>query len=172
MTLPRIRPDPKPSEEELQSEMARLRREGGLPVYAVPGVDLTELQRNMTTLFWQARKKREDLDAFAVRFATDLPQGYYNEYRQSPQWRAIRRTVRARTRYECACCFKRATEVHHRDYRPRVLRGEDLSPLVPLCHECHEKIERDVTGKKRSWNDKERVLADLVTRKERSRHRA
>jgi 5-methylcytosine-specific restriction endonuclease McrA len=146
--------------------MARLRREGELPVRAVPGVDLQWLRDRMARLAWQVRRRAEDPDTFCVRFASDIPENY-KEYLQSPQWKAIQDNVLAEARYECACCFNKATEVHHRDYRPRVLRGEDLSPLVALCHGCHEKIERDHTGAKRkSWNDKERVLAALVARKE------
>jgi hypothetical protein len=44
-----------------------------------------------------------------------------------------------------------------------VIAGEDLSPLVALCRQCHHIVEYDNTGLKRDvWQDKERVLAELM----------
>jgi hypothetical protein len=72
--------------------------------------------------------------------------------------------VLAAANYECACCTSRVTEVHHRDYRPNVLSGNNIIPLVAVCRPCHTKIER--TKAKESWNEAEIVLASMVAAKE------
>jgi len=47
------------------------------------------------------------------------------------------------------------------------LRGEDLTTLVALCHACHGKIDQDATGQNATDGmTKERVVAELVARKE------
>jgi 5-methylcytosine-specific restriction endonuclease McrA len=87
----------------------------------------------------------------------------YNAYRKSAKWKLIRGKVLRIHNHECACCGAEATEVHHRDYRPRVLEGKDLNALVPLCRSCHDCIEDARKGK--SWNAGEQVLARMVDAK-------
>jgi len=87
----------------------------------------------------------------------------YEIYRQSSLWRRIRKKIFKLAAEWCACCPGKATEVHHRDYRPRVLAGDDLSPLVALCHACHQRVHNDEQGKRRDdWHASERVLAAMV----------
>ena len=117
----------------------------------------------MARLHWRGEKRKEDPDAFLVAFVGWIPNFDYNAYLSSEQWQGIRRRKMEAAEYKCKCCKRRATQVHHRDYRPRVLAGEDLSPLVALCHQCHNMVEYDDTGRKRDvWQDKERILAELT----------
>jgi 5-methylcytosine-specific restriction endonuclease McrA len=78
-------------------------------------------------------------------------------------WKSIRKKVMDRAAGCCECCGRKATQVHHRDYRPRVLRGENLLPLVSICSDCHNFIHRiPETGKVRdSWQDQEEALANI-----------
>jgi hypothetical protein len=84
----------------------------------------------------------------------------YDEYRESPLWRKIRRRVLKRDLKLCVRCRGPATEVHHRNYLEPVLRGDDDASLVAVCRICHEAIERDPEGRRRSDVEKEAVLHD------------
>lgn len=76
--------------------------------------------------------------------------GSYREYLKSDLWYSIRERVFKRDKKLCMICRKRASQVHHKSYHPKVMRGEDLRPLVSVCRPCHEKIEYDERGKKQS----------------------
>jgi len=65
---------------------------------------------------------------------------------------------------KCACCPNKATQVHHRCYRPRVLSGEDTSLLIALCATCHKTVDFDERGKVREAHAKERILAEMFDR--------
>lgn len=156
MILSPIPPDPEPTESELQAEMEHLSD--------VP----EELQRAMASLVWRANRKRSDPDAFTVHFASDVPD--YKSYLRSSKWRRIKLEVFKAADHRCAGCSEKANQVHHRDYRPRVLRGDDLSPLVALCKTCHDRVHHhdrvhyNDPKKKRTWGECEKFLADLVGR--------
>lgn len=102
-------------------------------------------------------------DKFLVAFVRNKD-WYENEYLTGTLWKSIRERVLKDASHKCACCPAKATEVHHRDYRPRVLSGDDISPLVALCRKCHRRID-EVKGKN-SWNESERLLAELVAAEE------
>ncbi len=59
---------------------------------------------------------------------------------------------------------EKATEVHHRCYRPRVLSGEDTSLLIALCGACHKTVDRDERGEPRDNQSKERTLTEMFDR--------
>jgi 5-methylcytosine-specific restriction endonuclease McrA len=87
----------------------------------------------------------------------------YNRYRKSIAWQKLRARVIGKARGRCRGCGERATEVHHRDYHPSVLAGQDEGALVAVCSGCHRKIHFAEDGTRRvSWQESERVLADLV----------
>ena len=162
MVLKPISPDPKPTEAELQCERYRL---------GLTNSRLDEsLIRDMARFFWQCGKRQEEPDNFAVPFSTWVfKDDEYAAYRKSGKWKEIRGRVLKKAHYECAGCYNRATEVHHRDYRPRVLAGEDDTSLVPLCKDCHHIIHNKNVKQRASWNEEERVLAALVDRKSSAR---
>jgi hypothetical protein len=64
--------------------------------------------------------------------------------------------VLAAAGHRCRACPETAQEVHHRDYRPRVLEGNDHDALVALCISCHDRVE--TVRKKQSWNAADRLL--------------
>jgi hypothetical protein len=104
---------------------------------------------------WRCWRKEVDPNAFQVAFPpADLD---YRKYLKSHRWKSIKKKVLARDRQSCRGCGRKATCVHHRDYRPRVLSGEDISLLVSLCHECHHYVH----STRSCWNDAE---ARLLTR--------
>lgn len=109
-------------------------------------------------------KKEEDPNAFLVPFATEVPG--YNDYLDSALWKRIGRRVLKAAEHECACCPAKATQVHHRDYRPRVLSGDDDTMLVALCKACHDEIHTAPDGRRRdTWNETEADLLRRVTAK-------
>jgi hypothetical protein len=160
VALPQFPPDPEPTEAELE------------PFLEAVGPCRDETVRHgLAILRWRIQKSQEDPDLFAVPFAGEIRDfaGFadYESYLQSPLWRRIRKEVLLASKGKCVGCDNRASEVHHRDYRPRVLAGKDLAALVPVCKSCHDKIEGARKGE--HWGAGERVLYDLVAEKERAR---
>ena len=158
VTVNSLPPDPEPTDEELQPYLS------GIDKKIRP--ELAEerrrdWRRNFARLLWCSDRKEADPDLFAVPYVDDREQ--YPVYLQSELWKFIRKRVLHNANYECAACEARATEVHHRDYRPRVLRGDDISPLVALCARCHELVEE--ARQKESWQAGERVLFARVRAK-------
>lgn len=155
MPLPPIAPDREPTDVELAAEIAALR-----PRWTGD----EKLLREFACLQWRAKAAEVDPNSFLVPFADSVP--YYQSYLDSEEWKRIRSQLLRAANKECAGCEKGATQVHHRDYRPRVLRGGDLAALVPLCGDCYNKVDK-IRGKRRDdWNEKERILARLVEVKE------
>lgn len=158
MPLSPIPPDPKPTAAELAAAIAQHREKfvetSSLPILA--------------RFQWERERKLESPDDFLVPFASGIvvrdPGFKYDEYLRSDQWYEIRWRVLAAARHKCAACFDTATQVHHRDYRPRVLRGEDDSPLVPLCKKHHDMIHAGKPSP--SWQEIERRLAEIVSQKD------
>lgn len=122
----------------------------------------------LAELRWREAVLKEDPDAFLVEYISPDREEAYNQYRRSAKWQRIRAAVLQRYNGECAGCEKMATEVHHRDYRPRVLDGRDLNALVALCDECHGKVEFARQKKPGSWIAGEEVLADLIAKRGKS----
>ncbi len=110
---------------------------------------------------WQLAMQKENPDAFLVPFVEDLKN--YSAYLKSSEWARIRKHVLDLYDGACACCDATATAVHLRDYRPRVLRGEDMNALVPVCISCYDLIETTRKGPG-GWQAGERLLADLLNR--------
>jgi len=149
MILIPIPPDGEPTEAEIDAELS-----------ARPILADGYIPRALARLILLSRWKEADPDAFLEPFPEDDDE-YYGRYLRSGKWRALQRMVIEAANHLCACCGEIATTVHHRDYRPRVLRGIDRTALVPICRRCHHTIHFS-HGNQRSWNDCERILADLI----------
>lgn len=115
-------------------------------------------RRFLALCSWRHEQKIKGDSLFHVHFASQVPG--YEAYLKGDVWNIIRKRVLALFGNKCAGCRRKATEVHHRDYRPRVLRGEDDTPLVALCRSCHLFVHDK--GKDRSWQYCERTLATIV----------
>lgn len=149
-----IPPDPEPTDVELEAEKSRLRLCSFVPY---------QIARDIARFFWQARKRQEEADSFHAAFSSWVPDLDYAAYLESSMWRSIRERVLENSGHECAACFDRATQVHHRDYRPRVLTGRDDNPLVALCADCHRSVHYYDNGKRRvHWQDEEHALMEMV----------
>lgn len=150
-SLAPIPPDPRPTKREIDAELRKQE----------PGVK--SLSRDMrlrfAELIWYAAAKTKDPDLFWHPFAPEPM--WYEAYLISDEWRRISRAVKKAAGGKCACCPNKATQVHHRCYRPRVMSGADTSLLIALCGTCHKNIDRDEQGKPRDAHSKERVLAEL-----------
>lgn len=121
---------------------------------------LEEIRRPFARIRWRIQRRREDPNAFLVPFATEVDD--YGAYLHSPLWKRIRAEVLNAADRKCCCCRGRATQVHHRDYRPRVLSGEDRTPLVAICKSCHDLVHMKGTNDNPSWQEQEAVLAHLI----------
>jgi hypothetical protein len=151
MPLLPIQPDPKASQAELATEIERWR-----------GKIAPEVLARWARFHWECDRRKDYPDEFTWPFSNWLfacnPGFKYDEYLKSDLWHQIRKRVLVAAKHQCTVCSNSATQVHHRDYRPRVLRGEDDSPLAALCKRCHEQIHANDP----SWQETERRLAELV----------
>jgi len=75
---------------------------------------------------------------------------WYEEYLASDLWQTIRGRVLARDGSECQICHVPATVVHHKSYDQTVIAGYRDDLLVSLCRACHQAIEFDADGRKRT----------------------
>jgi hypothetical protein len=152
--LPEINKGPKPSNDDLAPY---LKSDGA-----------TQLDRLRAELEWSASLRNRDPDAFLMPFATEafpaLGFQTYQDYLASPLWRRIKAEELLKAGRRCAACKSETGIVHHRDYRPRVLLGDDRSALVVLCEPCHTEVHRAETGADHCWNDREENLRRLIER--------
>jgi 5-methylcytosine-specific restriction endonuclease McrA len=151
--LPLIPPDPEPTEKEIDAQLQKHKFSETLSL---------KMQRKAAAFYWRADQKIKNPDLFWWPFAPEKEE--YDKYRASEQWLQIREKVKQAAGYKCACCPNRATEVHHRCYRPRVMLGEDTSLLIALCSKCHKTVDFDANNKSRDANSKERVLRGMFDR--------
>lgn len=81
------------------------------------------------------KKRRFYADLKAMGFAS------YDKYLASPLWSHIKCMTFAKRGRICKRCNNQtATEIHHSSYSIDVLRGEKISALFPVCHDCHEAM--------------------------------
>ncbi len=141
--------DPEPSGMELASYLSSASLKVDLP---------SRIAVEMARLAWRSDRRREDPNMFAVR---DAPLGY-GVYLESCEWASVMKRVLVASCFRCAGCYGKATQSHHRDYRPRVMSGEDIEPLLPLCRSCHGKVHAGM------WEHAahEQILASLIERKD------
>lgn len=66
----------------------------------------------------------------------------YELYIHSQLWQTIRERVLKRDGTKCRTCYRKATQVHHLSYHPRVMAGEDDSQLMSVCRPCHKEIHQ------------------------------
>lgn len=145
--LDTIPPDPYPTDDELKP-------------YLAGNSGVLELDRFIAERKWRDALIEQNENTFLVPFIGWMGHTFdYKVYLRSSVWKAARNKVLDKAGRKCACCPRRATQVHHRDYRPRVLAGQDLSPLVPVCTPCHDLIEG---YRSKSWQNGEAKLAELV----------
>ena len=82
---------------------------------------------------------------------------YYNRYINSRAWSEKRRQVMARDGNLCVCGDE-AKEVHHKTYLN--VGKENLSELVSLCKDCHDKYHDHYPKKVKSYEDPNKVIVD------------
>jgi 5-methylcytosine-specific restriction endonuclease McrA len=104
---------------------------------AVPDADDT-----LYDAYYAAQRRREDaVDQKHVRIQKRKRaehRRWYDQYLNSPAWRAIRRAVMERAQGLCEGCRRRpATEVHHQTYDN--VGNELLWELKAVCSHCHAR---------------------------------
>lgn len=91
------------------------------------------------------------------------PDGYNDDYLiNNKLWRSIKRKVLKAANHRCVVCASKATLVHHRDYRPSVMSGEELQYLVAICDDCHTRVHIKPDGSTRKLSECDKVLIDAV----------
>lgn len=103
------------------------------------------------------------MNEYAIRDAIIQRMGFrsYAEYLNSDLWKSIRRRAMKKACRRCAVCKNDAFEVHHNSYAESVLVGFDISKLTCLCRTCHDLIEFDSNGNKRSLTMANTALATM-----------
>ncbi len=104
---------------------------------------------------------------YADRDKILLAMGYrgYEEYLASALWRGIRSRAWKLKGNVCTLCDGTARVLHHIAYGRAVLAGTCLKSLVPLCHECHERVEFDSKKRKRTLHATLRAYTRLLKEK-------
>ena len=82
------------------------------------------------------------------KILNDLRYTDYKDYLAGLVWAKIREKALELHGNRCVVCSRNATVIHHREYTEEVLRGTDITPLEPLCWDCHQRVEYDEYGKK------------------------
>lgn len=85
----------------------------------------------------------------------------YGDYLKSDLWASIRKRVWMRYK-RCATCHRRAKHIHHADYFRDTLDGSRIESLVPVCRDCHHRIEFYADGLKRSVSEASRMLQEML----------
>ena len=92
----------------------------------------------------------------AARWISGLIAGdRLHDFYASPEWERLRLAVLTEHKFECQQCrargfYKRADTVHHVQFvrkhpglalsRMYIFDGREYQNLVPLCHDCHERV--------------------------------
>jgi 5-methylcytosine-specific restriction endonuclease McrA len=77
---------------------------------------------------------RHDGERARVWYLRTMP---YQEYLQTPEWKAIREKKLKESGFRCQLCNQSGElNVHHRTYERR--GNEELQDLIVLCRGCHE----------------------------------
>lgn len=77
-----------------------------------------------------------------------IARGELHAFYGSHEWRKLAKSVIKSARKECALCKKehrltRATTVHHiRHLKDAPELAYERSNLMPLCHDCHERMHK------------------------------
>lgn len=75
----------------------------------------------------------------------------YPDYLESALWAKIRLGVLKAAGWSCQVCKGPGQTVHHSKYTKANLTGDSKRWLHAICHRCHEKVEVDEHGNKRTW---------------------
>jgi len=133
------------------------------------------IQRNKLLLKEAPRRRANVADFYAQeRFGDRVKytrKEYREEYLKSPEWASLRSGV-LQNECDCFMCHKKASDVHHMDYRNIV--DVDRSCLVPLCRDCHdmahEAIKMGLLTKRHNRQSLSRITPALL-RSERKKQR-
>ena len=68
----------------------------------------------------------------------------YWQYLETPDWKRLRKRCLRRAHWRCACCGRRASQVHHKKYPPWGQWWKDkLRNLEATCGRCHYNAHSD-----------------------------
>jgi hypothetical protein len=108
------------------------------------------------------RKNKPELEQYRERNQQLRNVGWenYKRYLEGDIWKRIRQEEFKRPRI-CEICRVTACQLHHWSYEIEVMMGAVREHLIPLCRDCHEKIEFGDDEKKLSLPDANRRLHGL-----------
>jgi len=101
---------------------------------------------------------------------SQLGYGSYREYLKSKAWKDIYARVMDKGDGKCVLCDGTATQCHHTFYSKKNLTGKKIAGIVPMCRDCHERIELMPDGKKRASTHTRRMLKRLLVQKKIADH--
>lgn len=85
----------------------------------------------------------------------------YEEYLGSELWARIKAAGFETHGTTCLVCGNKANCLHHVHYEEPLLRGDTVRGLVPICRGCHQTVEFDEDGAKRSIREAKVKLAEV-----------
>jgi hypothetical protein len=99
------------------------------------------------------RRRNQLGNAYRDRDKLLKEMGYktYRDYLAGELWKTIKAAGFEKHGDTCRLCPKKAVALHHVSYCMDVLKGLDLSKLVPLCDDCHYAVEFWPSGRKRTF---------------------
>jgi len=94
-------------------------------------------------LYTQTKNKKNKTNNFGYDIPKKFTKATYQEYLETPLWKAIRKRVFGIKGKCCEGCGSLVgIQVHHSVYSQRVFRGETLNGLRVVCRLCHERIHK------------------------------
>lgn len=106
-------------------------------------------QPDYYTNLWaeQDRQRQKAQEAYEQRLKEREHRYDYQEYLNSPEWKAKRRQRLALDKYTCRLCGSgKNLHVHHISYK-NLGKPEELDDLITLCDKCHARVhERDLNN--------------------------
>lgn len=112
------------------------------------------------------REGEVDGDSYTKRGIALLKLGFisYTNYLNSDLWSGIRSRAYQIHGRNCKICKNPATALHHLDYSLDTLKGFRMNSLIPICDECHKKVEFD--GEiKRPVHEVRQITLSLISKK-------
>ena len=100
---------------------------------------------NVRTKTWQKIQSLQDFYVDYNEIENYIKNMDYNDFLQTPYWKAIAEKVKSRAKWTCEMCGKSAEclNVHHPDYSFHGRELQNINRLKCLCPDCHEKFHFD-----------------------------
>ncbi len=122
---------------------------------------------------WRKKKKKPNKRAKAISpwWRDVLKEVGFESYSTGPNcylrsrlWAGIKKAALDEHGRFCKACKRSTKTIHHMAYSASILRGDDLSVLVPICKRCHDLMHHGGKGK-RTLAEANQKLEELIETK-------